>query len=74
LICLLSTYPKLGCDHYYSNVAFLKPNKNFTIANSADIRLSFPQVDTVLSKSGFKKFISPFHDLHVEEILFLEFN
>jgi IS30 family transposase len=37
LICLLSTYPKLGCDHYYSDVAFLKPNKNFTIANSADI-------------------------------------
>jgi hypothetical protein len=24
LICLLSTYPKLGCDHYYSDVAFLK--------------------------------------------------
>jgi hypothetical protein len=34
LICLLSTYPKLGYDHYYSDVAFLKPNKNFTIANS----------------------------------------
>jgi hypothetical protein len=39
LMCLLSiaTYPKLGCDHYYSDVAFLKPNKNVTIANSADI-------------------------------------
>jgi hypothetical protein len=74
LICLLSTYPKLGCDHYYSDVAFLKPNKNFPIANSADIWLSFPQVDTVLSKSGFKKVISPVHDLHVQEILFLKFN
>jgi hypothetical protein len=74
LICLLSTYPKLGCDHYYYDMTFLKPNKNFTIANSADIWLSFSQVDTVLSKSGFKKFISPFHDLHVEEILFLKFN
>ena len=29
LICLLSTYPKLGCDHYYSDGAFLKPNKNY---------------------------------------------
>jgi hypothetical protein len=28
---------QLGCDHYYSDVAFLKPNENFTIANSADI-------------------------------------
>ena len=74
LICLLSTYPKLGCDHYYSDMAFLKPNKNFAIANSADIWLFFSQVDTALSKSGFKKFISPFHDLHVEEILFLKFN
>jgi hypothetical protein len=27
-------------------------------------------VDTALSKSGFKKFISPVHDLHVQEILF----
>jgi hypothetical protein len=26
-------------------------------------------VDTVLSKSGFKKVISPVHDLHVQEIL-----
>ena len=74
LICLLSTYPKLGCDHYYSDVAFLKPNKNFTIANRAGIWLSFKQVDTVLSKNGFKKFISPVHDLHVQEILFLKFN
>ena len=74
LICLVSTYPKLGCDHYYSDVAFLKPNKNFTIANIVDIWLSFSQVDTVLSKSGFKKFISPVHDLHVQEILFLKFN
>jgi hypothetical protein len=74
LICLLSTYPKLGCNHYYSDVAFLEPNKNFTIANSAGIWLSFSQVDTVLSKSGFKKFISPVHDLHVQEILFLKFN
>jgi hypothetical protein len=32
------------------------------------------QVDTVLSKNGFKKFISPVHDLHVQEILFLKFN
>jgi hypothetical protein len=32
------------------------------------------QVDRVLSKSGFKKFISPVHDLHVQEILFLKFN
>jgi hypothetical protein len=74
LICLLSTYPKLGCDHYYSDMAFLKPNKNFAIVNSADILLSFSQVDTVLSKSGFKKLISPVHDLHVQEILFLKFN
>jgi hypothetical protein len=64
LICLLSTYTKLGCDHYYSDVAFLKPNKNFTIVNSADIWLSFSQVDTVLSKSGFKK-------LSLENIFFL---
>ena len=70
LICLLSSYPKLGCDHYYSDVAFLK---NFTIANSADIWLFFSHVDTVLSKSGFKKFISPVHDLLVQEILFLKF-
>jgi hypothetical protein len=46
LICLLSTYPKLDCDHYYYHMTFLKPNKNFTIANSADIWLSFSQVDT----------------------------
>ena len=74
LICLFSTYQKLGCDHYYSDVAFLKPNKTFTIANSADIWLFFSQVGTVLSKSGFKKFILSVHDLHVQEILFLKFN
>jgi hypothetical protein len=44
-----------------------------TLANSVDIWLSFSQVGTVLSKSGFKKFISPVHDLHVQEILFLIF-
>ena len=31
-------------------------------------------MDTVLSKSGFKKFISSVHDLHMQEILFLKFN
>ena len=60
LICLLSTYTKLGCDHYYSDVAFLKPNKNFTIANSVDIWLSFSQVDKFFQKAVLKNSYRPF--------------